>query len=451
MRYGLLLLLLVSLAPASFAQEDAPGNWPRWRGPLENGTAADGADPPVNWGPDQNVKWKTQLTGSGSSTPVIWGNQIIILSAVKTDRDASGNVVPATTEADDADEPSGRRRGRGFGGGSKPKQVHQFIASSYDRRNGDQLWQTILAQQVPHEAGHATNTFASASPLTDGKRIWVSFGSRGIFCLDMQGNQIWKRELGEMQTRNSFGEGSSPALHENTLVVPWDHEGQSYVAALDASTGEPIWKTDRDELTTWATPLITTYKDRTQVILNGTRVRSYDLASGELLWECDGQASNPIACPVRFKDMVICMTGYRGYAIQAIGLDAKGDVNQSDQLVWSRSDAAPYVASPALYKGTLYFTKSREGIVSSVDASNGEVLIGQQRLPGISSVYASPVAAADRIYFTGREGTTVVIKRGPELEVIATNNLGEAIDASPAIIGNEMYLRGEKHLYCLSQ
>ena len=254
-----------------------------------------------------------------------------------------------------------------------------------------------------------------------------------------------------MTTRNQFGEGSSPALHKGTLVVQWDHEGDSFIVALDALTGEEKWRQPRDEQTTWATPLITVYDGHAQVIANGAnRVRSYDLDSGELIWECGGQVGNPIPTPVRFEDNVIVMTGFRGNAIYSIPLSAKGDVTDSDTITWHEGDAAPYVPSPLLYKGQLYFVKSNNGVLVSRDAKSGELIIDQTRLPGISSVYASPVAAADHIYLTSRDGATIVLKHGKSLEVIATNKLDDPIDASAAIVKDEIFLRSRSHLYCIS-
>ena len=162
------------------------------------------------------------------------------------------------------------------------------------------------------------------------------------------------------------------------------------------------------------------------------------------------QASNPIPSPVMYEGLVYCMTGYRGYAIYAIPLNAQGDITDTDKIAWHAKEAAPYVLSPVLYKGQLYFTKSRNAVLLSRDAKTGDMLIDETRLPGIDSFYASPVAAADRIYFTGRNGTTLVLKHGPELDVLATNKLDEGIDASPALVGSELFLRGEKHLYCIA-
>ncbi len=460
-RFASFLTIIFGLASHALAADDFADNWHRWRGPHADGSSTT-ADPPVEWSATKNIKWKAAIAGHGSSTPIVWGKQIILLTAIKTQRTRSGTSQadaperPADQERDPQDTPPApdTQRGRGrFGGfgGLAPTNFYQFVVASYDRDDGNLLWQTVVAEKVPHEAGHSDNTFASSSPVTDGERIFVSFGSRGVYCLDMNGKTQWNRDLGRMQTRSNFGEASSPALHQDTLLVPWDHEGQSFLYALDATTGDVKWKVPRDERTTWATPLVTEFGGRTQVVLNGSLVRSYDLASGELIWECGGQVFNPIPSPVREGDTVICMTGYRGNAIYAIPLNASGDISDSDQIAWYRNDAAPYVSSPVLYKGTLYFTKSRGGVVSSVDAKTGEVVIGQQRLSDIRTSYASPVAAADRIYFTGRDGTTVVIEHGPELKVIAVNKLDEGIDASPAILGNEMYLRGESHLYCVTR
>ncbi len=466
------LVWVGTAATALTASNAGAENWPQWRGPEHNGSSPT-ADPPVQWSEDSNIRWKIELPGRGSSTPIIWGDRLFVLSALATDRQAEpvaqGDPSGAGTAPPAADRPAaaaapgpgspraggpprgGRGGGGRFGGGSAPTTYHQFLVLAYDRHSGEELWRRVATEQVPHEAGHGTNTFASSSPVTDGKHLWVNFGSRGVYCYDLDGNQVWQRDLGKMQTRSQFGEASSPALQDGKLIIPWDHEGQSQLFALDAKTGETLWQVERDEPTTWATPLITSWQGSWQVVTNGKRVRSYALETGELLWEAGGQVDNPIPTPVRYQDFVIAMTGYRGNAIHAIKLDAQGDVTGTDAVLWSRDDAAPYVASPVLYDGRLYFTKSRDGILSSVDAETGEAVITQKRLPQISSIYASPVAAKDRIYITGREGATVVLRHGPEFEVLATNQLDDVLDASPVMIGDLMYLRGEKFLYCIGR
>jgi outer membrane protein assembly factor BamB len=456
-RLALTLTASALLSLASWGQAQERQNWPNWRGPAFDGTAAN-AHPPTEWSEETNVKWKVPIPGKGSATPIVWENQIIVLTAVPTAQENTGEQPaeeppPAPAQPGRGSGRGGRGGGRGgFGGGAKPTTPVEFTVISLDRDSGKENWKTVVNAAVPHEGTHGTNTFASASPVTDGQHIYAFFGSNGIYCLDMQGEVIWKKDLGKMRTRASFGEGASPALYENTLVVPWDHEGQSMLYALDATTGDELWKVERNESTTWSTPLITKYKDRVQVILNGSRrVCSYDLKDGNLIWECSGQASNPIPTPIRDGDHVIVMTGYQGYAIQSISLDSTGDVSDSDQVVWSRNDAAPYVPSGVLYDGTLYFTKSRDAIFSAVDPKDGRSIIDQERLPQLDGLYASLAAANGYVYAVGRNGTTAVLKHGDKFEVVAVNQLSEGIDASPVMVDDRLFLRGAKSLYCIAE
>lgn len=419
-------------------------NWHQWRGPNGDGSSST-AVPPIRWEDTKgklghNIKWKTEIPGKGSSTPIVWQDRVFVLTAIPTDRE----------DLDAADEAPPANAAR-FGTSVQPTHFYQFVLLCYDRSGGAELWRSVAVEAVPHEPGHTTNTYASSSPITDGRHLYVSFGSHGVFCFDMDGKRIWRQDLGQMRTRRGFGEASSPALHDGLLVVPWDHEDQSFIAALDAATGKVKWRTDRDELTTWATPLIVEHPSGTQVITNGHTVCSYDLQSGELVWQCGGQAYNPVPAPVARDGVVYCMTGYRGNSVFAISLDAKGDAGQSGHVRWSRSDAAPYVASPVLYRDRLYFTKSLGNILTSLDAHTGQPLIAPVRLGAVHTFYASPVAADGRIYFTSREGTTVVIQDAPKLEVLATNQLGETVDASPALVDKEIFIRGEKHLFCIAE
>ncbi len=321
-----------------------------------------------------------------------------------------------------------------------------------DRETGDTIWQKTVCEAVPHEGHHRTASFASASPVTDGKNLYISFGSRGVYSYDMDGNFRWKKDLGPMRTRNSFGEGSSPALYGDTLVVLCDQEDQSFITALDANSGDTKWKKDREEETTWTTPLIVEYGGRTQVIVNGMiRTRSYDLDTGELIWECGGQVGGVIPVPVVYGDLVICMSGFRGAALNAIPLDSTGDITDTDNIAWTRDNGTPYVPSPLLYDDLLYFTKSNNAIITCVSAETGEVHFENKRLEGLDTLYASAVGASDRIYISGRDGTTLVLKKGTELEVLASNNIGETIDATPAIAGKQIFIRGEKHLFCIAE
>ncbi|QDU30960.1 outer membrane biogenesis protein BamB [Anatilimnocola aggregata] len=417
---------------------DAGKNWPAWRGPQANGVAPHG-DPPTKWSETENIRWKVEIPGEGSSTPIIWGDRIFLLTAVKTDKTV--DTVP-----DAADQPK-----RPFGI-TFPKNFYQFTVMCLDRKTGKTLWQKVATERVPHEGVHPDNDFASSSPVTDGKRLFVSFGSRGVYSYDLDGNLNWQKEFGTLSTRNSFGEGSSPALHGNILVTTWDQDGPSFIIAQNADTGELLWRKDRDEKTAWATPLIVERAGHTQVITNATNlVRSYDLKNGEVLWQCAGQVTNVTPSPVATENLVYCMSGYRGSALYALPFDQKGDLTDSDKIAWRLDRGTPYIPSPLLYDGRLYFTQSNEGILSCVDAATGKTLIERTRLPGISQAYASPVGAAGKVYFTSRRGVFLVIKHADELEVLAENKLDDDFDASPAIAGKELYLRGKKFLYCVSE
>lgn len=467
---SLLIASFATIAIAAKPATDAQQQWGHWRGPLANGVAPQG-NPPSKWDAETNVKWKTAIPGRGSASPVVWGDRIFLLTAVDTGRtddavEQTAAQEPAEAAAEESPREEGRpergrfgrgdrggRGGRGgpFGGGG-PKTYQQYTVVCVDRASGDILWQKVAREALPLEAGHDTNTHASASATTDGQRVYCSFGSHGIYAYDFDGKLIWEKDLGDMQTRNGFGEGASPTIYRDTLIVPWDQESGSFITALDAATGEEKWKEPRDEVTTWNTPLVVEAAGKTQVIVNGSnRTRSYDLATGEEIWQCGGQATNPIASIVELDGVVYAMTGHRGSAVIAISLDSEGDVTDTDAVVWESDLGGPYVPSPLLYGERLYFTKSSNGILSCVNARDGKPLIDQKRLAGVENIYASPVGAAGRVYITGRDGTTLVIRDADELEVLATNTVGEPVDASPAIVGDELFIRGENHLFCISE
>jgi len=355
-----LLLFFTGPAVGQDLGEERLDNWHQWRGPNADGTAPRG-DPPIEWNESKNVKWKVEIPGEGKSTPIVWKNKIFVLTAIKTDQRAKRRGGSQDTGRD--------RRRPGRRPAAPPTDVYEFVVICLDRATGKQIWKRVANEAVPHEGRHATASFASPSPMTDGKRLYVSFGSRGLYCYDLAGTLKWKRDLGDMRIRNQFGEGASPVVHGDSLVQIWDHEGDSFIACLDAKTGQDRWRVARDEVTTWNTPLVVKHDGVTQVVINGkNRARSYDLATGKLLWECGGQASNPIACPVARDGVVYCMTGHRGYAVYAIPLSARGDITGTDRVVWKRDDSGPYVASPLLYDDLLYFSKSRNSILSCVDA-----------------------------------------------------------------------------------
>lgn len=429
-------LVLTASAAASQFDKAKYDNWHHWRGPDATGVAKR-AEPPLTWSEEENIRWKVAIEGRGSSTPIVWGDRIFLLTAIDT-----GKVDPSLPEPEDQPK---RLFGITF-----PNTSYQFVVLCLDRNTGRTLWRRVAVEKVPHEGHHGDNNYASASPTTDGERLYAWFGSAGLYCYDLTGKLLWQRDLGKVDMRRSFGEGCSPVVHGGRLVINRDNEGQSYIVVLDAESGETIWQAERDEPSAWATPLVVEHDGPTQVITSASnRVRSYALEDGELLWECGGQVGNVTPSPVTDGELVYCMSGYRGSALFALPLDADGDISGSDRIAWSKSRGTSYVPSPLLYDGLLYFTQSNNAILTCLDAKTGEAVIERTRIPELRRLYASPLGAAGRVYFVGRDGATLVAERARTFKVLAVNRLDEGMDASPVAVGRQLLLRGDKHLYCI--
>jgi outer membrane protein assembly factor BamB len=430
------LCCLSATAQADELPKGALDNWHQWRGPLATGMAPKG-DPPVKWDEKTNVRWKVAIPGKGSSTPIVWGDRVFVLTAVKTDRTADPASLPKPEPRYEPKTPP-------------PVHYYKFLVLCLDRRTGKVLWQRTAAEQVPHEGMQPTHSYAASSPTTDGRRLYAFFGSRGVYCYDLDGKPLWQRDLGRMHTRYAWGEGASAAVYGEALLFPWDHEGPSFLYCLDAKTGETRWKVPRDEPTTWATPLVVEHKGQVQVVMPGTRkARGYDLATGKVLWEVGPMTINAIPSPVAANGVVYCMSGYRGAAAYAVPLDARGELTGTDKLLWKADKGTPYVPSPLLDRDRLYFTQYNTPLLSCLDTRTGKPLIDRVRLPALEDLYASPAGAAGRLYFVGRDGTTVVLRRADKLEVLSVNRLDDPIDASPVIVGRQLFLRGHNYLYCL--
>jgi len=367
----------------------------------------------------------------------VWGERVFLTTAVAhgTVEETDGHHAPGAHD------------------NVPPARSHEFIVMAIDLRDGAILWGTTVRDERPHEATHLTGSWASNSAVTDGEHVFASFGSRGIYCLDMDGKLVWKKDLGDMQIRHAHGEGSSPALYGDTLIVNWDHQGDSFVVALDKNSGKQRWKVARDEITSWSTPLVVVHEGRPQVVISATkRVRAYDLATGELIWSCGGLSRNVVASPVSADGLVFVANSYDGQAMLAIRLaKAKGDVTGTDAVAWTRNRDTPYVPSPVLDGDELCFIKHNQAFLTCVNARTGETRTGPKRLPGVHSVFASPVGAAGRLYVAGRNGATAVvnIEKGHEIQFL--NRLDDSFSASPAIVGGDILLRGERFLYCIGE
>ena len=406
MRSGLALAVLV-LASRAVCGAD----WLQWRGPHFNGVADGPA--PLEWSDTKNLAWKTPIPGHGNSTPVVAGDRIFLTTAVPT------------------------------GEGSARK----FVVMAIHRVTGAVLWQQTAATATPHEGYHSRyGSYASYAPISDGKLLWALFGSYGLYCYDLDGQLKWKKELPRMRMKMSFGEGGSPALAGDKLIISLDQESGSFIAAFDKTTGQELWRKDRVELSSWSTPLV----HGQHVIVSATgKVRAYDLATGDVVWECSGLGANVIPAPVIANDLVIVMSGFRNPNLLAIRLGRKGDLTGTDAVVWTNQRGNSYTPSPVLHEGRLYFVTD-SGMVSCVNAATGEAYYRQQRLPKAYNFKASPVAADGRLYLATEEGDVVVLKLGETYEVLATNTLsGQSFIASPIITGGALYLRSQEALFCL--
>ncbi len=412
-------------------------NWHQWRGPDGNGVSST-ADPPLRWSEDANVRWKVPVEGRGSSTPIVWESRIYLLTAVDTEK-----VDPSLPRPEDQPK-------RVFGI-TYPNTEHEFVVLCLDRATGDTIWRRSAARKIPHEGHHGDNDFASASPTTDGERLYCWFGSAGFYCYDLDGKEIWERDLGKVYMEASLGEGCSPVVYGDRVIVVRDQQRQSYIQILDAKTGDPVWRKDRDEPGAWATPIVVEHDGTRQVITAASnRVRSYDLRDGRVIWECGGLTGNVIPSPVFDSGLVFCMSGYQGSSLLALPISAIGDITGTGAVAWRKSRGTPYVPSPLLYEGRLYFNQSNRAIWSCLEAKTGRTVLERTRLPELANVYASPVAADGRIYVTGRNGTTLVLEHAREFKVLATNALDDTVDASLALAGREVFLRGRKFLYCIA-
>jgi outer membrane protein assembly factor BamB len=330
---------------------------------------------------------------------------------------------------------------------------HQFAVICLERESGKVVWEKVLHTEVPHEQGHYTGSLASNSCVTDGAYVVAFFGSFGLYCLDFDGNLLWEKDLGTMDMKHGHGESSSPVIVDDRVIVNWDHEGPSFIAAFDLSSGDELWRSPRDEETSWSSPIVVTHEDKLQVVVSATnRIRGYDPVDGSVIWECDGLSSNVVASPVSDGAVVVAGSSYEKQAMVSIRLDqAKGDVSQTEAVLWRRSFRTPYVPSPLLHEGAAYFLTHYQNVLNCVDAKTGKERFRPLRLDGVSNLYASPVATKDRIYFFDLDGAALVLSGGDQPKTLAVNQLNDGFAASPALVDKQLFVRGQQYLYCLEE
>ena len=431
-------ILMFSLTSVFVSAQETASNWPQWRGPLATGAALKG-NPPTEFSETKNLKWKTAIPGKGHATPIIWGDKIIVLTAVPTEEKVA--VEPKEVSA-------GERQMSG----NSTDLIHEFKVVMVDLNSGKIVWETIVARELPQENTHNLGSWASNSPCTDGQFIYAYFGSRGIFCLDFNGKIIWQKDYGQMKKVMSFGEGESPFLYNDKLFIQWDHEGESFVVALNKKTGEEMWKQNRDEKTSWATPLVVEANGQPQLITVATsQVRSYNANTGEIIWTSTGMTRNCIPNPVYADGILYVMSGFRGNALQAIDIaKAKGDITGTPAVLWTYNQDTPYTPSPLLMDGKLYFLRANNGFLTCLDAKTGTVLYSKEKLEGISDLYSSPTGGNGKVYIA-TENICLVIKAGEKFELLSSNKIDDDFHASPVIAGKKLILRGFKSLYCFEE
>ncbi|MGE0537063.1 MAG: PQQ-binding-like beta-propeller repeat protein [Pirellulales bacterium] len=457
-------------------------NWPQFRGPNENGLPTE-SRLPTEWGPDKNIAWQVELPGKAWSQPVVWGDRIFVTTAIPqgapaaTAEPAAGNggggddtaAEPAAPAAEDApererpdypDRPRRNRRRGGFGfGGETPDEVYRWEVMCLDRATGKILWQQLAHEGKPTLPIHRTNTYASETPVTDGERLYVYFGMTGLFCYDLDGKLLWKKELGSFPMMLGWGTGSSPALEGDRLFIQCDNEQESFLAAFDKRTGDEVWRVARDEKSTWATPYIWHNKLRTELVAAGARkMRAYDPATGELLWESANAKGRCSATPVGTDELLFVGVGGGPGGLGplvAIRAGAKGDITlekdetSGEGVAWIVQRSGPSMASPLVYQGLLYVLDQGGGIVGCYDAATGKQHY-RKRIDGAHGFTSSPWAYDGRVYCLDEDGQTFVLEAGPELNVVATNKLDDHFWSSVAVAGDHLLLRGTKQLYCIA-
>lgn len=424
--------LIAAFLSSALTASSSAASWHQWRGPNNNGVAESAA--PTEFSATQNVKWRVPIPGHGNSTPIVVGERIFLTTAVRT---RSGPVP----------------RGSGFGGGAGVAE-HEFVVMALDKATGKVIWRKTAVTATPHEGHHEQyGSFASNSPVSDGQTVFASFGSRGVYAYDLDGNLKWKRAIAPLQMRLGFGEGTALALDGNSLILQHDQQENSYVLVLDKRTGKEIWRADRREESAWAQPLVVEYQGRKQLVTSSTRVRTYDLETGELIWEAGGLGGNAIPAVIQVSsDVVIALTGWRNANLLAIKLGGKGDITGNPEFIkWTNQRGNSYTPSPVVHNGILYLLTDN-GMLSAFDALTGDVHYMQQRMPGFPSYKASPVAAGDNLYTVSENGMATVVRLGKRFGVVSANEMGdEMFVSSPVIVDGELFLRSQDELFAISE
>jgi len=434
-RSVLLLLIVIFLRGFGNAQT----NWPQWRGTGGSGISSE-TGVPSEWSESKNIAWKTAIPGRGHSSPIVWADRVFLTTSIE------GPIVPG------AEAVRHYRRGEEYLHPDSVGANHSYTMKllCLELKSGRVLWEKTVYEGTVHDNRHKKNTYASATPATDGRFIYLSFEAEGVYCYDFDGKKIWKISLGKI-AKGGMGPGTSPVLYENLVILQCDQEyGEgSFIAAVDKKTGKEVWRVSRDQRRSWATPLLIKTAQRTEMVTSGpNRIISYDPSTGRELWSAPGVVSNPIPSPVAGQGLVFVTAGSDAKRAFAIRLGGSGDLAGTSNLVWSYDKGTAYVPSPILYNEYLYLVTDA-GAITCIEAGTGKVIY-QTRIPMAARFTASPVAFEGKLLFVSEDGDSFILKAGPTPEILNANALGEPVYASPAIVPGRILIRGQDNLYCIA-
>lgn len=435
---GVAFVFALLLAPVVLAD-----NWPQWRGPGSSAVSAE-TDLPERWSADENIAWKVDLAGFGVSSPVAWGDYVFVTSQVGA-TPIRGGSFPNLARAD----PRMARRENAIRGEDLGGQVF-FVVEAFRQSDGHRVWEFRARATGRYPPLHEKHNLATPTPVVDGERVYAWFGNGQVFALDHDGKLVWKRHLGEERKpwSNDWGHGSSPALYDGKLILLVDHREEAYIVAFDAATGEQEWFIDRGtERVSHSTPVIVPHEGGDDmVVVSSRRVDAYDPQNGRLLWHLGADRQTPIPSPVHHNGLLYLVRGYRNSDFYAIKPGGRGNIADTERILWHAPRGASYAPSMLYYQGLVYVT-NEVGVVLCSDAKTGE-RVWQHRLGGI--FFASPVAGDGKIYMASETGETYVLKPGREPIVLATNDIGERLIASPAIANGKIYLRSDGKLFAIA-
>ncbi len=461
-------LLALSVLIPLFAADIRADDTPQFRGPGGTGVFTE-AKPPSEWGTDKNVAWRVAVPGVAWSCPIVVGDKVIVTTAY-----SEGQPKPKSGGGFGGGGKGGPGGGGGFGKGGAPKETYQFKIVCLDRGTGKTVWEKVAKEARPTIPTHGSNTYATETPVSDGQYIYAYFGMTGLFCYDLEGKEVWKKDVGSYSMMAGWGTASSPVLASDRLFLQCDNEEKSFVAAYDKKTGEQKWKVDRRERSGWSSPYLWKTKDRTDLVVIGSqKIRGYNPEDGKVVWELDVGGGQCSASPVGDFERLYVGVGQGGGGgfggggpkgggtgkagtMFAVKAGAKGDItlkggeSSNEGIAWTASRAWPGAASPLVYDGHVYVLDRNGGTISCFDAKTGKAAYTKERIPSAGAFWASPWAADGKVFCLDETGATHVLKAGSEFEVVRVNKLGrDTYWSTPAAAKGSLFIRSVDSLYCI--